>query len=109
MGEVDQKPFQDVCAKKFSRSDWEVRSVESISLWQEKVSNPGWQPFKNTLKDGKWQVESFQKILSVREYKGSATIILCTCCSQSSLWKSQFHQQYNGFLVLKYDTSFYYK
>ncbi|XP_027104414.2 uncharacterized protein [Coffea arabica] len=55
MGEVDQKPFQDVCAKKFSRSDWEVRSVESISLWQEKVSNPGWQPFKNTLKDGKWQ------------------------------------------------------
>lgn len=55
MGEVDQKPFQDVCAKKFSRSDWEVRSVESISLWEEKVSNPSWQPFKNTLKDGKWQ------------------------------------------------------
>nr|XP_027110978.1 factor of DNA methylation 1-like [Coffea arabica] len=55
MGEIDQKPFQDVCAKKFSRSDWEVRSVESISLWQEKVSNPSWQPFKNTLKDGKWQ------------------------------------------------------
>lgn len=55
MGEVHQKPFQDICAKKFSRADWEVRSVESISLWQEKVSNPSWQPFKNTLKDGKWQ------------------------------------------------------
>ncbi|KAL3523833.1 hypothetical protein ACH5RR_016667 [Cinchona calisaya] len=55
MGEIQQKPFQDACSKKLSCSDWEVRSVELISLWQEKVNNPNWQPFKKTLIDGKWK------------------------------------------------------
>ncbi|KAE9465280.1 hypothetical protein C3L33_02809, partial [Rhododendron williamsianum] len=41
MGEVDQKPFQDVCLQRFSGEDWEVRAVEQSSLWQEKVKDPG--------------------------------------------------------------------
>lgn len=55
MGEIDQEPFKNFCLKKFCHVDWEVRLVEAISLWQEKVNNPNWQPFKKTLKDGKWQ------------------------------------------------------
>ncbi|KAK3006572.1 hypothetical protein RJ639_016223 [Escallonia herrerae] len=52
MGEVCQKPFQDVCLQKFSRKDWEVRAVELNSLWQEKVNNSNWHPFAKVIKDG---------------------------------------------------------
>nr|XP_043617497.1 protein INVOLVED IN DE NOVO 2-like [Erigeron canadensis] len=55
MGEVAPKPFQDVCMQKFSAQEWELRSVELSSLWQEKVNNPNWQPFKQATKDGKLQ------------------------------------------------------
>ncbi|KAI3731098.1 hypothetical protein L1987_62281 [Smallanthus sonchifolius] len=55
MGEVAQKPFQDVCMQKFSVHDWELRSVELSSLWQDKVNNPNWHPFKQVFKDGKMQ------------------------------------------------------
>lgn len=59
MGEVAQKPFQEVCMQKFSAQDWEMRSVELSSLWQEKVNNPNWHPFKQVAKDGKMQVSFF--------------------------------------------------
>ncbi|PWA61110.1 domain XH [Artemisia annua] len=55
MGEVAQKPFQDVCMQKFSAQEWELRSVELSSLWQDKVNNPNWHPFKQAIKDGKVQ------------------------------------------------------
>ncbi|KAI7749792.1 hypothetical protein M8C21_012150 [Ambrosia artemisiifolia] len=41
--------------EKFSAQDWELRSVELSSLWQEKVNNPNWHPFKQAVKDGKVQ------------------------------------------------------
>lgn len=53
MGEVDQQPFQDVCLQKFSREEWEMRSMELSSLWQNKVNNSNWQPFKKAFKDEK--------------------------------------------------------
>ena len=59
MGEVSQKPFQDICMQKFSVQDWELRSVELSSLWQDKVNNPNWHPFKQAIKDGKLQVSFF--------------------------------------------------
>ncbi|XP_047330902.1 factor of DNA methylation 2-like isoform X2 [Impatiens glandulifera] len=55
MGEVDQKPFQDLCFRRFPREDWEVKSMEQTSLWQENVKDPGWQPFKTVMKEGKLQ------------------------------------------------------
>ncbi|MFS7961375.1 hypothetical protein Hanom_Chr08g00714271 [Helianthus anomalus] len=55
MGEVVQKPFQDVCMQRFSAQDWELRSVELSSLWQDKVNNPNWHPFKQVVKDGRMQ------------------------------------------------------
>lgn len=55
MGEVSQRPFQDVCSQKFSAEDWEMRAVELSSLWQDKVNNPSWHPFKQVIKDGTLQ------------------------------------------------------
>ncbi|KAG9139001.1 hypothetical protein Leryth_025663 [Lithospermum erythrorhizon] len=55
MGEVDQKPFQDVCSQKFCSDDWEMRCMELSSLWQDKVNDPNWQPFKKISRDGKWE------------------------------------------------------
>lgn len=59
MGEVDQKPFQDVCLQKFSRDEAEMRAMELSSLWQIKVNNSNWHPFKQVFKDEKLQVWQF--------------------------------------------------
>ncbi|KAL6980548.1 hypothetical protein U1Q18_022190 [Sarracenia purpurea var. burkii] len=75
MGEVDQKPFQDVCLQRFSGEDWDVRSVEQSSLWQENVKDPSWQPFKNMIKDGKLQEvidEHDSKLKELRRLWGEA-------------------------------------
>jgi hypothetical protein len=75
MGEVDQKPFQDVCLQRFSSEDWEVRAVEQSSLWQEKVKDPSWQPFKKMTKDGKLQEiidEEDAKLKELRRLWGEA-------------------------------------
>ncbi|KAF5959579.1 hypothetical protein HYC85_000788 [Camellia sinensis] len=64
MGEVDQKPFQDVCLQRFSDEDWEVKSMEQSSLWQEKVKDSSWQPFRQMTKDGKLQVGTFLRLQS---------------------------------------------
>lgn len=59
MGEVNQQPFQDVCLQKFSKEDGEMRSMELSSLWQNKVNNSNWQPFKKVFKDEKLVVQFF--------------------------------------------------
>ncbi|XP_047327941.1 factor of DNA methylation 1-like [Impatiens glandulifera] len=46
MGEIDMKPFQIACKRKFSSEDVEMKVVELYSLWQEKLTKPGWHPFK---------------------------------------------------------------
>ncbi|KAL5729432.1 hypothetical protein ACHQM5_002386 [Ranunculus cassubicifolius] len=46
MGEINLKPFRDVCKKKFASQDWNAKSVELCSLWQERIKNPQWFPFK---------------------------------------------------------------
>lgn len=58
MGEVDQKPFQTACFQQFPRQEWELRSVELSSLWQEKLKNGNWYPFKKVIKDGELQVRT---------------------------------------------------
>ncbi|KAL7228924.1 hypothetical protein ACSBR2_007590 [Camellia fascicularis] len=75
MGEVDQKPFQDVCLQRFSDEDWEVKSMEQSSLWQEKVKDSSWQPFRQMTKDGKLQEiidEDDTKLKELRRLWGEA-------------------------------------
>ncbi|KAK9683314.1 hypothetical protein RND81_10G131300 [Saponaria officinalis] len=54
IGEVDQKPFRDACSKRFHSGnwdaefgDWEEKSAELCSFWQNNISDPRWQPFKH--------------------------------------------------------------
>ncbi|KAI3472650.1 hypothetical protein Pfo_031177 [Paulownia fortunei] len=55
MGEIDLTPFEDVCFRRFPTEDWQVKSVELNSLWQDKLNNPNWQPFKKVFEEGKWK------------------------------------------------------
>jgi len=58
MGELNSKPFSDACALKFSEEDWEIKSAEICSLWEEYLKDSHWHPFKHSIIDGKQQVLS---------------------------------------------------
>ncbi|KAI3860543.1 hypothetical protein MKX03_025475 [Papaver bracteatum] len=53
MGELNEKPFRDICIEKFSSTEWEIKSVELCSLWQNKIQDPEWYPYKNVTIDKK--------------------------------------------------------
>jgi hypothetical protein len=59
MGEVDWKPFQDICSLKFPGEDWVNISAKLCSKWQEKLMNPHWHPFKKVMENGEPQVCSY--------------------------------------------------
>nr|CAB3476285.1 unnamed protein product [Digitaria exilis] len=46
MGELDDKPFQNACRKKYGDDDYHVRAAELVSYWQEELKKPSWHPFK---------------------------------------------------------------
>ncbi|XP_026450264.1 factor of DNA methylation 1-like isoform X2 [Papaver somniferum] len=53
MGELNDKPFRDICIKKFSATEWETKSVELCSLWQNRIQDSGWYPYKHVTVDKK--------------------------------------------------------
>ncbi|KAI3878191.1 hypothetical protein MKW92_002087 [Papaver armeniacum] len=53
MGELNDKPFRDICIKKFSTTEWETKSVELCSLWQNRIQDSGWYPYKHVTVDKK--------------------------------------------------------
>ncbi|XP_062089970.1 factor of DNA methylation 1-like [Humulus lupulus] len=46
MGDLDQKPFFDICKQRFPFEEAQVQASTLCSLWQEKLKNPSWHPFK---------------------------------------------------------------
>lgn len=46
MGEIDGKAFQNTCKQRFSIEEADVKALELCSLWQEKVKDPNWHPFR---------------------------------------------------------------
>lgn len=56
MGELDNKPFQISCKRKFSKDEADFRAAELCSMWQDELKNPEWHPFKIVNVDGKDQV-----------------------------------------------------
>ncbi|KAL6972888.1 hypothetical protein U1Q18_027064 [Sarracenia purpurea var. burkii] len=46
MGELEMKPFQNACKERYLPSDVEIKALELCSLWQERMKNPDWHPFK---------------------------------------------------------------
>lgn len=61
MGEVNRKVFQDICQQKCTTEDWEEQSATLCSLWERRVRNARWHPFKRLSIDGKLQVHFFVK------------------------------------------------
>ncbi|XP_062193007.1 factor of DNA methylation 1-like [Phragmites australis] len=52
MGELDEKPFQNVCRKKYGNDDYQTKTAELVSSWQEEIKKPSWHPFKFVKVDG---------------------------------------------------------
>ncbi|KAL6571127.1 hypothetical protein OROHE_002770 [Orobanche hederae] len=46
VGEINQKPFEDMRLKKSYGKNWRKECAELWSLWDENVKNPNWHPFK---------------------------------------------------------------
>ncbi|RWR76721.1 factor of DNA methylation 5-like protein [Cinnamomum micranthum f. kanehirae] len=46
MGELDTKPFQSACKQKFSAGEAAFKSAELSSIWEERIKDPHWHPFK---------------------------------------------------------------
>ncbi|MCL7022751.1 hypothetical protein MKW94_001744 [Papaver nudicaule] len=48
MGELDSKPFQEVCKKKYtSREEKDLKATELCSLWEDQIKDSSWYPFVN--------------------------------------------------------------
>lgn len=46
MGEIDPSAFKKTCKQRFQPEDAEISALELCSLWQEKLKNPQWHPFR---------------------------------------------------------------
>ncbi|EMS64523.1 hypothetical protein TRIUR3_35150 [Triticum urartu] len=46
MGELDERPFQNACKRKYGNDDHETRAAELVSSWQEEIKKPAWHPYK---------------------------------------------------------------
>ncbi|CAH2037441.1 unnamed protein product [Thlaspi arvense] len=47
MGELDEKPFLNVCKRRYSADEATVEGATLCSTWQEKVNDSSWHPFKH--------------------------------------------------------------
>ncbi|KAF4353746.1 hypothetical protein F8388_024315 [Cannabis sativa] len=52
MGDLDIKPFLDVCKQRFPFDEAQVQAATLCSLWQENLNNPSWHPFKVVTSNG---------------------------------------------------------
>lgn len=55
IGELNEKPFRDACFQKFPNEEPDLKGIELCSLWQEKIKDPNWHPFKIVTINGKLQ------------------------------------------------------
>ncbi|KAI3847534.1 hypothetical protein MKX03_013753 [Papaver bracteatum] len=47
LGEIDPKPFQDACKKKYSANEADIKACQLCYDWQNKLKDPNWLPFVN--------------------------------------------------------------
>ncbi|KAF5199510.1 Factor of dna methylation [Thalictrum thalictroides] len=52
MGDLDMKPFQAACKRKYHDEIADDKAVELCSLWDNRIRNPKWQPFKTVIVNG---------------------------------------------------------
>ncbi|XP_010459126.1 PREDICTED: factor of DNA methylation 1 [Camelina sativa] len=53
MGEVNEKPFLNVCKLRYSANEATVEAATLCSTWQENLKNPSWHPFKRVGSGGR--------------------------------------------------------
>ncbi|KAL2926633.1 Factor of DNA methylation 1 [Bienertia sinuspersici] len=75
IGEIDSQPFRDVCSKKLCSRNWEAKSDELYSLWQDNVKDPSWNPFKKEIQSGQLSMQEIvdeydKKLVELREEWG---------------------------------------
>ncbi|XP_061357622.1 factor of DNA methylation 2-like [Gastrolobium bilobum] len=73
MGELDPKPFRDLCLQRYSHEQWQDISAKLCSSWEENLNNPAWHPFKRIEVNGNSQEldENDEKLKGLRnEYGG---------------------------------------
>ncbi|KAJ0986509.1 hypothetical protein J5N97_004865 [Dioscorea zingiberensis] len=52
MGELDIKPFQVACNKRYSADEADTKAAEFCLAWQEELKQPSWHPYKIVDIDG---------------------------------------------------------
>ena len=80
MGELDERPFQNACKRKYGNDDYETRAAELVSSWQEEIKKPAWHPYKFVkAEDGSDKVSTkfiyIQPLCIVRGYCFFITIL----------------------------------
>ncbi|CAL4977822.1 unnamed protein product [Urochloa decumbens] len=45
MGELEEKPFQDACKRKFGNVDYQTKAAKLVESWQDELKKPSWHPF----------------------------------------------------------------
>ncbi|KAL9231368.1 hypothetical protein vseg_006605 [Gypsophila vaccaria] len=85
MGELNSKPFRDVCASKFTGEDCDAKCAEVCSLWEENFKDSLWHPFKHSIIGGSVQeaidesdtrIEVLRKEWGEDAYKAVASALL---------------------------------
>ncbi|PKA64896.1 hypothetical protein AXF42_Ash011498 [Apostasia shenzhenica] len=68
MGDLDLKPFQSACKRKFAAEEADVMASELCSKWDQEIRNPSWHPFKIVQSNGETEEvidESDEKLKSL--------------------------------------------
>ncbi|TKW13423.1 hypothetical protein SEVIR_5G100200v4 [Setaria viridis] len=45
MGELDEKPFQNACKRKYGNVDYQTKAAKLVESWQGELKKPSWHPF----------------------------------------------------------------
>ncbi|KAL5576116.1 hypothetical protein UlMin_017815 [Ulmus minor] len=78
MGDLDQKPFINTCKQRFSFEEAQMQASTLCSLWQEKLKDSNWHPFKMLTVDQKQQEivdEEDEKLRNLKEEWGDEIYI----------------------------------
>ncbi|XP_057775883.1 uncharacterized protein LOC130994824 isoform X2 [Salvia miltiorrhiza] len=73
MGELDAKVFKNACRQRYPLEEAEMKAAELCSLWEEKVKNPAWHPFRVEDSKGNAQLvlkEDDELLVGLREEWG---------------------------------------